>query len=33
MPEKVTYPSTDGLTIEAYLHRPPTRPRISAFPA
>ena len=23
MPEKVSYPSSDGLTIEAYLHRPP----------
>ena len=32
MPEKVAYPSTDGLTIEAYLHRPPDAEPGERFP-
>ncbi len=32
MPEKVRYPSTDGLTIEAYLHRPPNAQAGERFP-
>ena len=32
MPEKVRYPSTDGLTIEAYLHRPPDAAPGERFP-
>ena len=32
MPEKVRYPSTDGLTIEAYLHRPPDASPDQRFP-
>ena len=32
MPEKVAYPSSDGLTIEAYLHRPPGAEPGEQFP-
>ena len=32
MPEKVSYPSSDGLTIEAYLHRPPGAEPDDRFP-
>ena len=32
MPEKVAYPSSDGLTIEAYLHRPPDAEPGERFP-
>ncbi len=32
MPEKVSYPSSDGLTIEAYLHRPPGAQPGERFP-
>ena len=32
MPEKVNYPSTDGLTIEAYVHRPPDAAPGERFP-
>ena len=32
MPEKVAYPSSDGLTIEAYLHRPPGAEPGERFP-
>ena len=32
MPEKVSYPSSDGLTIEAYLHRPPGAQPDERFP-
>ena len=32
MPEKVVYPSSDGLTIEAYLHRPPRAQPGEQFP-
>jgi len=32
MPEKVAYPSSDGLTIEAYLHRPPDAQPGEQFP-
>ena len=32
MPGKVRYPSTDGLTIEAYLHRPPDAAPGERFP-
>ena len=32
MPEKVAYPSSDGLTIEAYLHRPPDAEPGEQFP-
>ncbi len=31
-PERVRYPSTDGLTIEAYLHRPPDAAEGERFP-
>ena len=33
MPARVRYPSTDGLTIEAYLHRPPGASAGERFPA
>ena len=32
MPERVAYPSSDGLTIEAYLHRPPDAEPGERFP-
>ncbi len=32
MPEKVSYPSTDGLNIDAYLHRPPGAAPGDRFP-
>ena len=32
LPEKIRYPSTDGLTIEAYLHRPPDAAPGERFP-
>ena len=32
LPEKIRYPSTDGLTIEAYLHRPPDAEPGERFP-
>ncbi len=32
MPAKVRYPSSDGLTIEAYLHRPPSAQPGERFP-
>ncbi len=32
MPEKVAYPSSDGLTIESYLHRPPNAEPGERFP-
>ena len=32
MPEKVAYPSSDGLTIPAYLHRPPNAEPGERFP-
>ena len=32
LPEKVSYPSTDGLTIEAYVHRPPDAAPGERFP-
>ncbi len=33
LPEKISYPSTDGLTIEAYVHRPPDAAPGERFPA
>ncbi len=32
LPEKISYPSTDGLTIEAYLHTPPDAAPGERFP-
>ena len=32
LPEKISYPSTDGLTIEAYVHRPPDAAPGERFP-
>ena len=32
LPEKVSYPSTDGLTIKAYVHRPPDAAPGERFP-
>lgn len=33
LPEKIRYPSTDGLTIQAYLYRPPAMNEGERFPA
>ena len=33
VPEKITYPSTDGLTIPSYLYRPPTAMAGTRHPA